>query len=112
MRIVQRPIHHSIVCEAAPNKKADSAAKRARQAEKRRICNKARKSEVKTRMKKVTFFFPPFTKILMFALLGFAYTYFVYRCVCIFFFSPNCCYLSHVCFGNFYFFPFSEILWK
>ncbi|ONK79271.1 uncharacterized protein A4U43_C01F4680 [Asparagus officinalis] len=43
----------SVVCEAAPAKKADSAAKRARQAEKRRIYNKARKSEIKTRMKKV-----------------------------------------------------------
>ncbi|MQL84329.1 hypothetical protein Taro_016823 [Colocasia esculenta] len=42
-----------VVCEAAPKKKADSAAKRARQAEKRRIYNKAKKSEVKTRMKKV-----------------------------------------------------------
>ena len=41
------------MCEAAPTKKADSAAKRARQAEKRRIYNKSRKSEVKTRMKSV-----------------------------------------------------------
>ncbi|KAF5937680.1 hypothetical protein HYC85_025186 [Camellia sinensis] len=47
-----RPTRHSIICEAAPNKKADSAAKRARQAEKRRVYNKARKSEVNTRMKK------------------------------------------------------------
>ncbi|KAI3716250.1 hypothetical protein L6452_23461 [Arctium lappa] len=44
----------SIVCEAgATTKKPDSAAKRARQAEKRRLYNKARKSEVRTRMKKV-----------------------------------------------------------
>ncbi|KAK9268395.1 hypothetical protein L1049_000144 [Liquidambar formosana] len=50
---IQRPIRHSVVCEAAPTKKPDSAAKRARQAEKRRIYHKARKSEVKTRMKKV-----------------------------------------------------------
>ncbi|KAL2476375.1 30S ribosomal protein S20 [Abeliophyllum distichum] len=50
---VQVPVRRSIVCEAAPSKKADSAAKRARQAEKRRIYNKARKSEVRTRMKKV-----------------------------------------------------------
>ncbi|XP_039072215.1 30S ribosomal protein S20, chloroplastic-like isoform X2 [Hibiscus syriacus] len=50
----RKPIHRSVVvCEAAPKKKADSAAKRARQAEKRRIYNKAKKSEVKTRMKKV-----------------------------------------------------------
>lgn len=42
----------SVVCEAAP-KKVDSAVKRARQAEKRRIYNKARKSEIKTRSKKV-----------------------------------------------------------
>ncbi|XVE50188.1 hypothetical protein DITRI_Ditri01bG0142000 [Diplodiscus trichospermus] len=50
--IALKPTRFSVVCEAAP-KKADSAAKRARQAEKRRIYNKARKSEVKTRMKKV-----------------------------------------------------------
>ncbi|KAL0001331.1 hypothetical protein SO802_015112 [Lithocarpus litseifolius] len=54
MRTIERPSRHlSIVCEAAPTKKADSAAKRARQAEKRRIYNKSRKSEIKTRMKKV-----------------------------------------------------------
>ncbi|RVW79354.1 30S ribosomal protein S20, chloroplastic [Vitis vinifera] len=47
------PTHHSIVCDAAPMRKADSAAKRVRQAEKRRIYNKARKSEIRTRMKKV-----------------------------------------------------------
>lgn len=49
---------YSVVCEAAPKTKADSAAKRARQAEKRRIYNKARKSEIKTRMKKVLNFCP------------------------------------------------------
>ncbi|XP_006859051.2 30S ribosomal protein S20, chloroplastic [Amborella trichopoda] len=43
----------SIVCEATSGKKPDSAEKRARQAEKRRIRNKSRKSEIKTRMKKV-----------------------------------------------------------
>ncbi|KAG6607892.1 30S ribosomal protein S20, chloroplastic, partial [Cucurbita argyrosperma subsp. argyrosperma] len=48
----QRPLRYSVVCEAAPQKKADSAAKRARQAEKRRTYNKARKSEIRTRMKK------------------------------------------------------------
>ncbi|KAF2287363.1 hypothetical protein GH714_039749 [Hevea brasiliensis] len=53
MSRVRRPIGHLIVCEAAQNKKADSAEKRARQAEKRRIYNKARKSEIGTRMKKV-----------------------------------------------------------
>ncbi|CAD5175115.1 small ribosomal subunit protein bS20c-like [Musa acuminata AAA Group] len=42
----------AVVCEAAP-KKYDSASKRTRQAERRRIYNKARKSEIKTRMKKV-----------------------------------------------------------
>ncbi|XP_043702457.1 30S ribosomal protein S20, chloroplastic isoform X2 [Telopea speciosissima] len=52
-RSVDRPARHSVVCEAAPKKKADSAEKRARQAEKRRIYNKARKSELRTRMKKV-----------------------------------------------------------
>ncbi|XP_055824169.1 30S ribosomal protein S20, chloroplastic [Solanum dulcamara] len=50
---VQMPFRRSIVCEAAPTKKADSAAKRARQAEKRRVYHKAKKSEVKTRMKTV-----------------------------------------------------------
>ncbi|CAN6691024.1 unnamed protein product [Malus baccata var. baccata] len=49
---LQRPVRHSIVCEVA-TKKPDSAVKRARQAEKRRIYNKSRKSEIKTRMKKV-----------------------------------------------------------
>ena len=42
-----------MVCEAAPKKKVDSAVKRARQAEKHRVYNKARKSEIKTRTKKV-----------------------------------------------------------
>ncbi|XP_028793384.1 30S ribosomal protein S20, chloroplastic-like [Neltuma alba] len=50
-----RSIRHSVVCDAAPKRKADSAAKRARQAEKRRVYNKARKSEIKTRMKKATY---------------------------------------------------------
>ncbi|XP_019181924.1 PREDICTED: 30S ribosomal protein S20, chloroplastic isoform X2 [Ipomoea nil] len=49
----KRPLRRSIVCEAAPPKKADSAAKRARQAEKRRIFNKSKKSEIRTRMRKV-----------------------------------------------------------
>ncbi|PON92763.1 Ribosomal protein [Trema orientale] len=53
MSTIQRPIRRSVVCEAAPTKKPDSAAKRARQAEKRRVYNKARKSEIRTRMKKV-----------------------------------------------------------
>ncbi|XP_021890254.1 30S ribosomal protein S20, chloroplastic [Carica papaya] len=56
MSRIRRPTGHSVVCEAAPKKKADSAAKRARQAEKRRIYNKAHKSEIRTRMKKVTTF--------------------------------------------------------
>lgn len=51
--ITQKPTRHFVVCEAAPTKNADSAAKRARQAEKRRLYHKAKKSEVKTRMKKV-----------------------------------------------------------
>ncbi|XP_061341169.1 small ribosomal subunit protein bS20c [Gastrolobium bilobum] len=42
-----------VVCEVATKKKVDSAVKRARQAEKRRVYNKARKSEIRTRMKKV-----------------------------------------------------------
>lgn len=48
-----QPVRRSVVCEAAPKKKADSAKKRERQAEKRRLYNKAKKSEVRTRMKKV-----------------------------------------------------------
>lgn len=61
---VQRPIRHSVVCKAAPKKKADSAEKRARQAEKRRIYHKARKSEIRTRMKKVKLI--PFRQIYQF----------------------------------------------
>ncbi|KAJ4981727.1 hypothetical protein NE237_032564 [Protea cynaroides] len=53
MRTVEKPARYSFVCEASPNKKADSAQKRARQSEKRRIYNKAKKSEIRTRMKKV-----------------------------------------------------------
>ncbi|AET03030.1 putative ribosomal protein S20 [Medicago truncatula] len=41
-----------VVCEAAP-KKVDSAIKKALQAERRRVYNKARKSEIRTRTKKV-----------------------------------------------------------
>ncbi|XP_042491919.1 30S ribosomal protein S20, chloroplastic [Macadamia integrifolia] len=52
-RNVDRPARYSVVCEVAPKKKADSAQKRARQSEKRRIYHKARKSEFRTRMKKV-----------------------------------------------------------
>ncbi|KAG8492282.1 hypothetical protein CXB51_009808 [Gossypium anomalum] len=55
--VTPKPFHRSVVvCEVAPKKKADSAAKRARQAEKRRVYHKAKKSEVKTRMKKVLTF--------------------------------------------------------
>ncbi|XP_051115121.1 30S ribosomal protein S20, chloroplastic [Andrographis paniculata] len=50
--VKMHPDRFSIVCESG-TKKADSAAKRARQAEKRRIYHKAKKSEVRTRMKKV-----------------------------------------------------------
>ena len=54
IRTIERPSRHlSVMCEATPTKKADSATKRARQAEKRHIYNKSRKSEIKTRMKKV-----------------------------------------------------------
>lgn len=69
MSPIQRPMRHSVVCEAAPKKKADSAAKRARQAEKRRIYNKSRKSEIRTRMRKVC------------KLLG---TYFVIDVICLY----------------------------
>lgn len=50
---IRRQLGGSIVCEAAPKKKLDSAVKRARQAEKRRAYNRARKSEVGTRLRKV-----------------------------------------------------------
>ncbi|PSR96375.1 30S ribosomal protein [Actinidia chinensis var. chinensis] len=53
MSPIVRPNRLWIVCEATQTKKADSAVKRARQAEKRRLYNKSRKSEMKTRMKKV-----------------------------------------------------------
>ncbi|KAF6158244.1 hypothetical protein GIB67_028668 [Kingdonia uniflora] len=56
MMAAERPTRRGfvVVCDAvAPGKKADSAAKRARQAEKRRVYNKGKKSEMKTRMKKV-----------------------------------------------------------
>lgn len=53
MSPLQRKPRQSIVCEAETKKKADSAAKRARQSEKRRLYHKARKSEFRTRMKKV-----------------------------------------------------------
>lgn len=62
MNAAQRAKRQSlvVVCEAVTTKKADSAAKRARQAEKRRLYNKAHKSEVRTRMKKVFIvFFSP-----------------------------------------------------
>ncbi|KAL9259630.1 Small ribosomal subunit protein bS20c-like protein [Drosera capensis] len=49
----RRPSRQSIVCEVAPKGKADSAEKRRRQSEKRRLRNKSRKSEARTRMKKV-----------------------------------------------------------
>ncbi|CAI0440936.1 unnamed protein product [Linum tenue] len=54
MRPVEWSVRRSsVVCEAAPGRKADSAVKRARQAEKRRVHNKAKKSEVRTRMRKL-----------------------------------------------------------
>ncbi|KAE9456394.1 hypothetical protein C3L33_11695, partial [Rhododendron williamsianum] len=53
MSPVVRPNRLSIVCKAALTKTADSAEKRHRQNEKRRLRNKSRKSEVRTRMKKV-----------------------------------------------------------
>lgn len=51
---IEKSFRRLVVCEATtPGKKPDSAQKRARQAEKRRIYNKSKKSEIKTRMKKV-----------------------------------------------------------
>jgi hypothetical protein len=74
MSTTQRPSRHFVVCEAAaPTKKADSAAKRTRQAEKRRIYNKARKSEIKTRMKKVYI-----TKKLVYKFIGFWSNFYSY----------------------------------
>lgn len=53
-RPLTQPIsRRPLVTVGAATKKPDSAAKRARQAEKNRIYNKARKSEMSTRMKKV-----------------------------------------------------------
>ncbi|OIW00312.1 hypothetical protein TanjilG_27563 [Lupinus angustifolius] len=50
---VQNPTQRlRVVCEVT-TKKADSAVKRARLSEKRRVYNKARKSEIRTRMRKV-----------------------------------------------------------
>jgi small subunit ribosomal protein S20 len=47
------PSRRPVAFVVAASKKPDSAAKRARQAEKRRIYNKSHKSEIKTRMKTV-----------------------------------------------------------
>ncbi|KAI6687112.1 hypothetical protein NL676_023940 [Syzygium grande] len=52
----KNPPHFSIVCEAALTKRVEFASKRAHQAEKRRLYNKARKYEIRTRMKKVLAF--------------------------------------------------------
>ncbi|GAB2260312.1 hypothetical protein Droror1_Dr00011167 [Drosera rotundifolia] len=60
-----RPSRQSIVCEVAPKGKADSAEKRRRQAEKCRLRNKSRKSEARTRMKKVIMFHIPYAKFLL-----------------------------------------------
>jgi len=50
--VIRRPV--LVRAAAAPaTKKPDQAEKRARQAEKHRLYNKSRKSEVHTRMKKV-----------------------------------------------------------
>ena len=50
-----RPLICFAAAAPATKKKADSADKRARQSVKRRIYNKSRKSEIRTRMKKVFF---------------------------------------------------------
>lgn len=51
--VARRPV--LVRAGAAPTKKAEQAAKRARQNEKRRVYHKSKKSEISTRMKKVTF---------------------------------------------------------
>ncbi|GAB2219792.1 hypothetical protein Droror1_Dr00007429 [Drosera rotundifolia] len=48
----RRPSRQSIVCEVAPKGKADSSEKRRRQG---RLRNKSRKSEARTRMKKMIY---------------------------------------------------------
>eukprot|EP01018_Ginkgo_biloba_P027192 Gb_27504 [translate_table: standard] len=53
LRPLIMPSRRPVAFVVAAGKKPDQAAKRARQAEKRRIYNKSRKSEIKTRMKKV-----------------------------------------------------------
>nr|ABK23997.1 unknown [Picea sitchensis]ABK26614.1 unknown [Picea sitchensis] len=53
VRPLAMPSRRPVVFVVAVSKKPDSAAKRARQAEKRRIYNKSHKSEIKTRMRKV-----------------------------------------------------------
>lgn len=51
--LARRPVLVRAAAAAAPAKKADQAAKRTRQNERRRVYNKAKKSEIHTRMKKV-----------------------------------------------------------
>lgn len=51
--VARRPV--LVRAAAAPTKKPDQAAKRARQNEKRRVYHKSKKSEISTRMKKVPF---------------------------------------------------------
>lgn len=64
---IEKSLRRLVVCEATtPGKKPDSAQKRARQAEKRRIYNKSKKSEIKTRMKKVSIPPPPYREWVFF----------------------------------------------
>ena len=51
--LARRTVLVRAAAAAAPVKKADQAAKRTRQNERRRVYNKAKKSEIHTRMKKV-----------------------------------------------------------
>jgi hypothetical protein len=53
VRPLEMPSRRPVVFVVAVGKKPDSAAKRARQAEKRRVYNKSHKSEITTRMRKV-----------------------------------------------------------
>ncbi|KAF9622120.1 hypothetical protein IFM89_029404 [Coptis chinensis] len=46
-------ISRSVVCEVTPNENTDAAARRARQAGKTQLHDKTKKSELKTRVKKV-----------------------------------------------------------
>ncbi|GAB2248181.1 hypothetical protein Droror1_Dr00008063 [Drosera rotundifolia] len=63
------PSRQSIVCEVAPKGKA-TLLKRGGDSEKGRLRNKSRKSEARTRMKKVIMFHIPYAKFLLLFIYG------------------------------------------